>query len=62
MRLPQWLKGILVTALLGSVAWAITDRMTIGERLSAVEQYIKDSIGRLDRIEHKLDQVIKENK
>lgn len=57
MRLPQWLRSIIIGALLSAAGWAISDRIQLGERISAIEQYIKDSITRLDRIEHKVDEL-----
>jgi len=58
--MPVWLKTILATAALATAAWALNDRIHLGERLTAVETYIKESINRLDRIERKLDE-LKEN-
>lgn len=57
MRVPQWLKTSLMGAALAVVGWSITDRIHLGERIATIEQYIKDSITRLDRIEHKVDEL-----
>ena len=60
MRLPQWLKAILATSIIGTVAWALTDRLTIGERITRLEEYFKVSTRQLTRIENKLDRLLNE--
>jgi hypothetical protein len=60
MRVPQWLKAILATSLIGTVAWALTDRMSIGERITKLEEYIRHSTRQLTRIEQKLDRLLQE--
>lgn len=57
MRQPTWLKSIIATTLLASAAWAIQDRIGLGERLASVEAYIRESIRRFDKIDQSNDRI-----
>lgn len=65
MRVPAWAMAVLLAALIAACAWAITDRLAVGERLKANEvarQNLAESIGdikvQLARIENKLDRYV----
>lgn len=69
MRIPTWLKTILVGACVSVAGWAVKDRINIGERLATVEAYFRDSTRRLDkidrsneRIEHKIDELLEDKR
>lgn len=56
-RMPTWLKSVVAGAAISVMGWAVTDRIRISERISTVEQYMSDSITRLERIERKVDAI-----
>lgn len=56
-RMPTWLKSVVAGAAISVMGWAVTDRIRISERISTVEQYMSDSITRLERIERKVDSI-----
>ncbi len=58
MRFPNWLKSVLLTCLLGALAWALTDRIQVGAQLSAVYKWVEQVEQRLGRIEQKLDRLL----
>lgn len=58
MRLPQWIRVLLAGTLVSVFAWALKDRMAIGERIATVEQWFQLSEKRLERIEVKLDKAL----
>jgi len=63
---PKWLVPLLVATLLAVSGWALVDRLQIEARVSgnehrigAMEEVLKSIDRRLERIEDKLDRVIR---
>ncbi len=57
VKLPQWVKLVFASSIVATIAWAIQDRMTIGERLAANQEVMKSIDKRLERIEVTLDRI-----
>lgn len=60
--LPQWIKVVFTTVILGSLSWALQDRLALGERIATMQEWAKHLDHRLDRIENKLDKVLETEK
>ena len=65
MRVPVWAMPVLLAAILGTLAGAVADRLSIGERIRAAEierQTLSESLAdikiQLSRIEGKIDRHI----